>query len=265
MSTLIRCSNCEQAIRVSPSHAGKMVRCPSCKSTLRVPAVGETPPPSLPPPPPPSWNGAPPQPTQVTPTPPQVDAVPPPDHSMQTSTSGDQFRSLSAGESSEAPQVDLSSAASIVRRPNRMNRTLIPSTSFLDIFDLSFTRFVTPLIVKITWILVLLCGFLWIASLALSFVVGLGSDLIGKSDTPSRPNFSAYSEPDRAEPTSSGVSASMALFVIKAVGFITFAVAGLTGVLWMRVILEGIIVIFKIAETLTDIRSHFLQPTKEQS
>ncbi|MFO0906599.1 MAG: DUF4282 domain-containing protein [Pirellulales bacterium] len=262
MSLTIRCPSCDQPLQVSPQHVGKTVRCPSCKAAIKVPPMGLAPssgqgspaPPPAPqfPPPPPPHSPPPHTHTQPSYAPPAY--APAPANAAPPAPAPDYVDSGSSGDLSFT-----SGGGSSRRSSSRLPRGMTPSTSILDIFDFSFKRYVTPLIVKITWILTLVLSLIWIASLSFWFLSGLVGDAGGASSraaaglSSSRAVGMAPTMEYETRPV--GLSTSTTLLIARVTGYLTFLLGAIIGILWVRAVLEGIIVIFHIAETLVDIRS----------
>lgn len=128
------------------------------------------------------------------------------------------------------------------------------STSLLDLLDFSFTRYVTPLIVKITWVIALILSAGWLSLV----VVGLIVSMLPEIETPqgtrrsSRPrpeiqfDFQSNELAERAGDASFAVAMRVAIVITQLVGIILF-------LLWIRVALEAVIVIFHMAANLKSI------------
>jgi hypothetical protein len=140
------------------------------------------------------------------------------------------------------------------------------ATSLLDLFDLSFTRYVTPLIVKITWVLALLLAAVWLVAI----IVTLVADLIPKREVaqpveaqPGRPRieFRApdFGAPDRGAPDRGAPDfgdrgeSAVSDAALRVILLITQIVAVILFLLWVRVALEAVIVIFHIAASVRSI------------
>jgi|GEM_PF-6763992 len=118
--------------------------------------------------------------------------------------------------------------------------------TLLDVFDLSFKRYVTPLIVKVTWVLTLFFASIW---LLIIFTV-LMIDLM--PDTPAhmrqRPGLQfdligVLNKIDRAWWRT----------LIRTVMVSTQVATVVLFVLWMRVLLESVMVVFQMAASLKSI------------
>jgi hypothetical protein len=128
-----------------------------------------------------------------------------------------------------------------------------PATLF-DLFDLSFNRYVTPLIVKITWVLALVLSGVWLALVILAFGMSMLPEL---PDAPSSaPRFRPQPHREFTTPFDSAFENARSqtfLQILRVVAFLTQIVAVSLFLLWMRVALESVIVIFNIAASLRSI------------
>lgn len=142
---------------------------------------------------------------------------------------------------------------------------LRPASSIFDVFDFTFEKYVTPLIIKITWSLAVLFSGLWlIAIVALCVITWIpSSQESSQPATASPPVLSPpRSRPPAREPiarprtTSPRPSFDWAAWIdrkaVATVAYIQIAVAIVLILLWTRVVLETVIVVFHIA---TSIRS----------
>jgi hypothetical protein len=138
------------------------------------------------------------------------------------------------------------------------------ATSLLDLFDLSFTRYVTPLIVKITWVLALALAAVWLLTVIVGLIISSLPEVEVSQRTeqpaptlPSRPTRPAEPAqphwefgPPRIVERAGDASYDAAL---KVVIVITQVVAIVLFLLWVRVALEAVIVIFHMAASLRSI------------
>jgi DNA-directed RNA polymerase subunit RPC12/RpoP len=146
------------------------------------------------------------------------------------------------------------------------------ATSLLDLFDLSFTRYVTPIIVRITWVLALVLAAVWLLVVIVGLVISLVPEMSREAQSDGaataqserttsdrRPDNGAFefqsspqfefrrpSIPERAEDSSFAVAMRVVVFSTQLVAIILF-------LLWVRVALEAVIVIFHMAANLRSI------------
>lgn len=112
--------------------------------------------------------------------------------------------------------------------------------TLLDVFDLTFARFVTPIIVKIIWVIILVFAGLWLLLLTGLLVMGLvGSSGVGVGSFGAAPSV--------------GVESRLITALIQIV-FYFFQVAA-TGalLLFWRLMLESIMILFSISNSLKSI------------
>jgi len=140
-----------------------------------------------------------------------------------------------------------------------------PATSLLDIFDLQFEKYVTPLIIKLTWLTALVCASLWLLALLVLTLITWMPDkgtLFSQKARSGAPKVSRNSSPpwltedsakDRASAKDSELATWFRLRIAATAGYIMTAIATILGVLWIRVILESMIVLFNIAKSLSSI------------
>lgn len=128
-------------------------------------------------------------------------------------------------------------------------RTFQESKSPLDLLDWKFEKYLTPWIVRITWIAVLVIATLWLFFVGISLVLSLLPEIAASSPQMPSPR---YSPTPRFE---TGLTDSPWLWRMVARIFVavTSFVSTIIGLLWIRVLLEGAIVIFNIAKTLASI------------
>lgn len=128
------------------------------------------------------------------------------------------------------------------------------ATSLLDLFDLSFTRYVTPLIVKITWVLALTLGAAWLVIIVFGLIASslpvAEQSEPSQADRPSRPQPQFEFRPpeidERIGDASFAAAVRVVLLVTQVIGVILF-------LLWVRVGLEAVIVVFHMAASLRSI------------
>jgi hypothetical protein len=128
------------------------------------------------------------------------------------------------------------------------------SASLLDLFDFSFTRYVTPLIVKITWVLALTLSVVWllivIAGLIITALPEIEVSEARKSEAPQQGRFEyEIKAPPIIERTGEAGYAVALRIVIAGTQLVTIVLF----LLWLRVALEAVIVIFHMAANVKSI------------
>jgi hypothetical protein len=118
-----------------------------------------------------------------------------------------------------------------------VNQRFKPSTSILDLFDWKFEKYVTPLIVRITWILAV-ASTVFILTLVL-LGPEIWADIMAGSGS-------------RRPSSKSGIP----LWMLKLILRIPLVVGALWALLWTRVFLELVIVIFHIANSVASIEKN---------
>jgi hypothetical protein len=214
MSQIVTCRNCGSRWSLPPQTTGN-VPCPNCQQPLLpVGATAVVTPPVTPPPPPP--------PPQQPPTPPvsQQPAVSP----LATLNLRGRYRSAAL-------------------------RTMSESKSPLDLFDWKFEKYLTPWIVRFTWLAVLIVTGLWLTFVGLSFILSFFPELAFSSSPFSRsPRIGISDDP------------WLWLLIFRVIGLCTTLIATIVSLLWTRVLLESAIVIFNIAKSLASIDEKTVPP-----
>jgi hypothetical protein len=131
-------------------------------------------------------------------------------------------------------------------------RTFQESKSPLDIFDWKFEKYLTPWIVRITWIAVLVITTLWLFFVMVSFILSFLPDVVASAPPGSFGPSPRFPPSPRFETGLAG-NAWLWLTVFRIIAAATTFVSTIIGLLWIRVLLEGAIVIFHIAKTLASI------------
>lgn len=142
-----------------------------------------------------------------------------------------------------------------------------PSSSLFDIFDIHFEKYVTPLIAKITWIFTLAIALLWLIGLLYDAI----NTWIPHTEKPSvvlapslrRPGSLDELARDRsATSTEKGSKLSDRLIRRFWIIFrqVMSVIALFLTVLWIRVALESMIVLFRIAKSLSSIDDKIIEP-----
>lgn len=130
------------------------------------------------------------------------------------------------------------------------DRQFKQAASLLDVFDLKFEKYVTPLIIRVTWAIVLAFAVLWIVVV----VAGSIMSLMPETDTESSRVRTTIELPESLKSVQRSADDSVergwaraynVLLALTQIAFIGLAV------LWVRVSLETVIVVFNIAKTLT--------------
>jgi ribosomal protein S27E len=190
---------------------------------------------------------------------------------------------MASDQSTPAPPL-FDHAAHRLRRTwkNAVRRQFVPSTSFLDIFDLTFRKYITPWVVRVTWAFALYVAIAYLAVVGLiaasaAFApdvkqtvkpaqelakqIGGGKE---ESALPAQLPLKAARKPDqRARPEVVTPSIEFAFpeylqesvfaKIASALIYYVQIIAVIIGLLWVRVALEGVIVLFNISLTLNSI------------
>jgi hypothetical protein len=211
MATIL-CQACKQPMDVPAEMGGQTMACPHCGQQFVAPRAGA---PRTPP-------------TRVLPqTPPQLPASSPP--MFQPAATPPTPPSPAFAPIADEP---LKPSSRIRERP----------VTLLDIFDLTFARFVTPIIVKIIWVIVMALAALWLLFITYVLVMSLiATNPVGMSSSPF------------GRGPSLGTESRVILALIQIVFYI-FQVA-MTGamLLWVRLALESIMTLFSISNSLKSI------------
>jgi hypothetical protein len=146
-----------------------------------------------------------------------------------------------------AAAAELPSASSSVRRE--------PPATLWDLFDFSFNRYVTPLIVKITWVLTLVLASIWLLLIAVALVMDLMPDSQDSTRMQRSPQFSRRFEPqfNPRSQLSERVDYAWWRGLVRVIILVTQLTGAILFVLWMRVVLESVIVVFNMAASLRSI------------
>jgi Domain of unknown function (DUF4282) len=181
------------------------------------------------------------------------------------------FQEAPSTESDAATQLDqivpaIDHARHRIKRTwNRaVRRQFTPSTSFWDIFDFSFKKYITPWVVRVTWAGALYMAIAYLAMIGLyTFSYAMAPEMesavqpIQQPGVQPAPNFPRAKAPG-ANPGIEfklplGVQESLTTKVTYLLLFSVQLFGILIGLLWVRVALEGIIVLFNISMTLNSI------------
>ena len=204
----LSCPHCQAQFHIATEYSGRQVKCGSCGKKFQVPP---------PPPPLPSLREPPPSARQPT--------------------------------ESELLSEDLSKVVTISdgsrsRFRRSVDRRFQPATSWLDFSDWKFEKYLTPWIVRITWILCLALTAIAISLILRSVVVSWAAETNMRLPT-GRPKIFELQAPSLPGWLSSRVASTVSGF--------TLVFSALLTLLWTRVILEMVIVFFNVATTLTAI------------
>lgn len=232
MSNTISCPHCQTVVQHNPSMAGSVVRCPKCDGQFQVPSTVS----------------------------PLVDPT--------------RSRYGTADTAQRGSHGTISNRRILRRRQQATGRV-----RWLGFLDLQFEKYLTPMIVRATWCVVLILAATNIP-VVLYFVLRPETSNAGQinrqvsvqtpgtpsSTEPSQPRSSGESQ-DAGRPNSGrevqdagwevGVSTGRiegAMNVArKGLAMLSWIVGPILLILWVRVLLETVIVVFNIANTLTSI------------
>lgn len=150
-----------------------------------------------------------------------------------------------------------------VAKPVRSNRRRVTvevptATAVMDFFDFSFQKYLTPVIVKITWVVTLVMGGIWILVLTLGVFADWLPDDSGQTSV--RTNSTVISNGYEQQFDRINRNRGSIISVMRFVTWLTGIVSAIVGCLWIRVGLECVIVFFNISTTLTDIKQDLRSP-----
>jgi hypothetical protein len=135
-------------------------------------------------------------------------------------------------------------------------RTFRESTSWFDVFDWKFEKYLTPWIIRLTWIATLGVSALWIVGILILTVMSLAPEVT--AGTASKRNRERGDSEIEYEIRAPKVNMErMQRPIIAICSAATACIGVLIGLLWTRVILECAIVLFNMANSLTNIEDHF--------
>lgn len=223
MDITVTCPGCNKQYSVSAEHVGKKVGCQQCAMQFVVKRENQDPP-------------QPPAPTSRAQAPaaktPSVEEF----ATEEPKTSGDfsRFKKRSSIEKYRAN-----------------NDGLRPATSWLDIFDWKFEKYLTPWILRLVWICCLVGAGFWLLLLTLSTI---GSFFpMESSGSFRRASSSSVAGMLQAIPLIRSLGPETLVNIAKFFGFVILLTGATLFLLWIRVILESFIVIFNIATSLKSI------------
>ncbi len=112
----------------------------------------------------------------------------------------------------------------------------VEARSVVEFFDFRFRRYLTPTILRISWLLILVVAFVWLVIVSYAYVASLMNS----------------SELD-SQNISQTVAAETSPFLLKTGVYLTTAATIGVSLMWLRVIFETIIAIFSMCNTLRTI------------
>mgnify|MGYP001162772643 CR=1 FL=1 len=208
--SVVACPHCQASIPHMPDLAGQQITCGQCKQNFEMPmGVGNTPIPTTP--------AAP-----VTPSAPLPTAV-----------------QVAAAVAPSAPTSNLNIKPGQSNFRKALKQRFEPSDSIFDLFDWKFQKYVTPLIIRLTWKMVVaffLCGLVYYL---------VGPEIWAELAAP-RPTESLVPETEFRAPE---------WFFMLVKRFFQI-LAMILPLLWIRVVLESMIVIFNIASGISEIEQN---------
>lgn len=263
----MNCPGCHAPIANAASLAGKSAACPRCGARFRFPAAPPAHPAAAVSPQAPSYSPAafspapsqpPPKPAPLPPAafalPPDIPAnLPPPIAPIAAPAPAYPLAAPAPAyapfERAASPPNEAPAMLPLVGAAYRsaVSRRFQPATSLLDIFDIEFKRYLTPLIIKVTWAIALLLGSLAVIAITFLFLRALTFSPLDTAPRSSKPvaTFGAAGDNDTFV-----LLRSILPFVMYCLS-IAYVVLAL---LWLRVLCESLIVIFNIATILAEIR-----------
>ncbi|MGI9518460.1 MAG: DUF4282 domain-containing protein [Pirellulaceae bacterium] len=233
MST-IQCTACNKTLRLPPGFTGSKAKCPACGVLFSVSATGSPQAPVEPSPQPPEPEPEPESQAPVAPPIPPASAPVKPEFEIESSTI----------------------------------RTSQPSSLRLaSLLDVRFTHYLTPAIIRFTWVCVLIMSALWMLFLMIGFFASMLPSGAEPSTSASSIDLDAVmnGDGDLGSLTSLLGSSltggqkeqtffqSVKSFAFKLLAFLSLLVGLVLSVLWCRVMFETIIVVFDISNSLKSI------------
>lgn len=139
-----------------------------------------------------------------------------------------------------------------------MEQRFQPATSWLDLFDWKFEKYLTRWIVRATWIACLVLAAVWSVLILLgTFAVWMPEPDFSQTSIPQQSFPQTGSPRSDIEPSYPTISPLLiARITTTATLLSTLVVVGII-LLWIRVFLESVIVLYNIAATLTTIDKKF--------
>lgn len=209
----VLCPKCGRSVTNPPELAGQTVACPFCKAHFVLPPSASSP---------------------VRPSAEHLRPPPPPIGTSQPEPTTSSF---------EGVRQTYSQAA---------RRTFRESNSWLDVFDWRFEKYLTPWIIRLTWLATLVISALWITGILCLTIISLAPAIPERSTS-----VTDRERPQRQleyEIRPPKVNMDWSAKPIIAIGSgLTACFGVLIGLLWTRVILECAIVLFNMASSLSTI------------
>ncbi|WP_254510883.1 DUF4282 domain-containing protein [Anatilimnocola floriformis] len=150
------------------------------------------------------------------------------------------------------------------RRSGRLAapRPFLESTSPLDLFDWKFEKYLTPWIVRFTWLAVLSIAGIGCMLWTINFVLSLEPERPGSQSVVGMDPFqrSIY-QPPRSSTKQSMIDPRVMSLVYRVIMLLISFTFTVLWLLWIRVLLECAIVVFNIARSLSSIDEKILKPT----
>lgn len=140
-----------------------------------------------------------------------------------------------------------------VKRSRRSVTVEVPSgAAIMGLLDFKFEKYLTPVIVKITWVVTLIMLGIWVLVLTFGLFADFFPDGGGRSQqtTSSNVSFDGFEQQMQRAYRNRGTIISLVRFMT----WVTCIVSAIITCLWIRVGLECVIVFFNISNTLTDIK-----------
>lgn len=174
----------------------------------------------------------------------------------------------------EPASVNTSPAFPKVRK--RRSRRMQPVTSWVDLFDWKFEKYLTPWIVRATWVVCMAISALWILTIFLTGLIMLTGIPSGTSNTETASRsfssnpYRTINPPPSVDNSSLATAQSFAFSsLVRLFAAFVFCITSLGAVvifvLWVRVLLETAIVLFNMATSLASIDEKTIQPTVAES
>ena len=139
------------------------------------------------------------------------------------------------------------------------NSQFASSTSILDIFDWRFKKYLTPWIVRVTWLIVLFVAALWVIYQMFNFFAAWLPEIRWDTGT----NITDFANTQNREPAAEPMLPFwFKIRFLNSLWAITMIAITAIVMLWIRVALEMAIVLFNIATTLTGIENQIKDYSK---
>ena len=230
MDITVTCPGCNKQYSVAAEHVGKKVGCQQCSMQFTVqPQTSATPQP----------------PTPISKKPKPINK------SLAPAAGAPAVEEFAAEEPRTSADFSRFKKRSAIDKYRANNEGLRPATSWLDIFDWKFEKYLTPWVLRLVWICCLVGAGFWLLLLTLSTI---GSFFPPEtSDGFRRASSSSVAAMLGAIPLVRSLSPETLVNIVKFIGFVFLFTSATLCLLWIRVILESFIVVFNIATTLKSI------------